>query len=63
MILAGSWTAVGLRHGANAADSARPRPLARIGVNQQHPAGLTNRRAAGVVSTRRRGYSPVMFFT
>jgi hypothetical protein len=39
MILAGSWTAVGLRQGTNAADSPEPSPLSRmVSVSSTPPA-------------------------
>src|SRR5664279_460872 len=60
MILPGSWTANGLRHPASAADRARSRPVtATVRISSTPPACPTA--AVADVSTRTRGYKPVIF--
>src|SRR5450759_4207493 len=60
MILPGAWTANGLRHPASAADKARSRPVAvTVRVSRTPPACPIA--AVADVSTRTRGYKPVIF--
>jgi len=60
MILPGSWTANGLRHPASADDRKRSSPVAvTVRVSRTPPACPTA--AVADVSTRTRGYKPVIF--
>jgi hypothetical protein len=60
MILPGSWTASGLRHPASADDRDRSRPVAvTVRVSRNPPACPIA--AVADVSTRTRGYNPVIF--
>ena len=61
-ILPGSWIANGFRHGRSAVDNDRPRPLVRIVSTSNTPPAWPTA-ADPLVSTCRRGYSPVVCFT